>query len=445
LIREAPIGSSPLAHARFLHGTGQGNVTVARKTNLEPPNDWSQDSYPVQKLYEALPAYGGLKDVYITQNRFYGSRKIERLAELSALFTDLDYYNVPDLSQMQPRGVLQHALDHLERARIPSPSLAIATGRGIALVWRHEPVPAYVLPKWRRCQERIFEALKDLGADTSASDAARVLRLVGTYNSKSGAIVESIFEDLDYVWPFGDLADEVLPLTREELEERRAQRAARGTRTASEHEENPSVGFSSLTLHQARLDDLKRLIQLRGLDRLPPGQRDHWMFPAAVSLSYLVEPQAFEKKVIELGRDYAGWSEVETRSRMHAVLSKRQAAADGETAEWRGQQFDPRYRISNQKIIAMLRITLEEEVHLKTIISKDTKLQRDRERKVRERRLEGARPRDEYMAEAREFRQHRRQAAKTLRREGMSFREIGRELGVSHTEVSRLLDANSPN
>jgi hypothetical protein len=446
LISETPVGSSPLAHARFLHEAGRGHVTIARKTDLEPPGDWQQSSVPAEKLDEILPAYAGLRDVYISQNRFYGSRKIDRLAELSALFTDLDYYNVHDLSDMRPVGVLQLALDNLQQARIPPPSLAIATGRGIALVWRHEPVPRYVLPKWDLCQKEIYEALEDLGADPFAVDAARVLRLVGTYNSTNGTLVESIFENLEHVWPFGDLANEILPLPQEEFEERRrAQRAAKGARTASEPEENPSEGFSSRTLHQARLDDLKRLLQLRGLDRLPPGQRDAWMFHAAVSSSYLVGSQALEKRVIELGRDYAGWSEAETRTRMQAVLSRAQAAADGETAEWLGKRLDPRYRSTNKRIIATLKITPEEEVRLKTIISKETKRQRERERKQRERRAAGARPREEYLDERRELRHQRRQAAKRLQGEGKSLRKIGRELGVSPTEVSRLLNADSPN
>jgi hypothetical protein len=168
------------------------------------------------------------------------------------------------------------------------------------------------------------------------------------------------------------------------------------------------------------------------------------MFCAAVSLSYLLEPQALEKEVIELGRDWAGWSEGETRSRMHTVLSKRRAAADGKTTEWLDQQRDPRYRQSNQKIKSMLKITPEEEVLLKTIISKDTKRQRDRKRKERERREAGVRPRDEYLAETRELKQQRRQDAKKLRGKGMSLRKIGKELGVSPTEVRRLLNADSP-
>ena len=237
------VGSSSLAHARYLHEGGRGSVTLARKTGLKSPDDWQQFSDSAKKLYEVLPAYSGLSDVYISQNRFYGSRSSDRIAELSALFTDLDYYNIPDLSSMHPLGVLELAFENLERARIPRPSLAISTGRGIALVWRHEPVPGYVLSKWNLCQREIYEALEDLGADPSALDAARVLRLVGTYNSKSGALVESIFENLDYVWEFGDLADEILPLTREELEERRAQCAAREPRTAPQCEENPFEGI----------------------------------------------------------------------------------------------------------------------------------------------------------------------------------------------------------
>jgi hypothetical protein len=215
LIREAPIGASPLAHARYLHAAGKGKVTIGHKPGLEPLGEWNQHSYPVEKLYEVVPAYSGLKDVYITQNRFYGSRKISRLAELSALYADLDYYKRQELAQMHAKGVLDLALQALTREQIPLPSLAIATGRGLALVWRHEPVPLYVLPKWGRCQDRIFGALKDLGADPMAKNAAQVLRLAGTHNSKSGTLVECIFENLDYVWDFGDLADELLPLTQQ--------------------------------------------------------------------------------------------------------------------------------------------------------------------------------------------------------------------------------------
>jgi hypothetical protein len=429
-----PIGSSPLAHARYLHSTGNGYVTLAQNPG------WQQHSYPLEKLYEILPAYSGMDDVYITQNRFYGSRATSRIAELSALYSDLDYYKVSDFAHMPPEAVFDLALDALLRAKIPFPSLAIATGRGLALVWRHEPMPGHVLPKWAHCQQYIFEALKELGADPSATDAVRVLRLVGTYNSKSGKMVSTIFENLDEVWEFGELAEQILPVSQQQFEEHHARRRENGEklfaeapRRASKGRQDGEKGFNITTLCESRMEDLRRLMEIRGMEKLPPGRRDEWMFVAGVSLSYLVAPEALEKKMFALGREVADWSESETRSCMSTVLSRAHAAANGETLEWQGQQRTTRYWLSNEQIIRRLKITPGEEVHLKTIISKDTKRKRDRERKEKNRRSKGVVPRQEYIAERRESRQHDRTLAKQLKAQGMSLRKIATELEKSHS------------
>ncbi len=444
-----PIGSSPLNHAKYLHGSGKGTVTIGQKTNLEPSDQWKQTSYSVEQLYEVLPAYAGLNDVYITQNRFYGSRANNRVAELSAMYSDLDYYKVSDFAQMPPEAVFESAFDTLLQAKIPFPSLAISTGRGLVLVWRHESVPGHVLPKWACCQQYIFAALKELGADPGAKDAARVMRLVGTYNSKSGKMVETIFENLDEVWEFGDLADQILPVPQEQFDEERARRRddeekllSKPSRRASKGRQDGEEGFSTLaTLYESRLDDLRRLIELRGMEKLPPGQRDEWMFVAGVSLSYLVAPEALEKRMITLGREVADWREAETRSCISSVLSRAHAAADGKTLGWQGQQRTTRYWLSNEEIIRRLKITPEEEVHLATIISKDTKRQRDRKRKEKNRRYKGVTLREEYLAEGRDNRRHHRALAKQLKARGMSLRKIGSELGRSHTYVRDLLNS----
>jgi hypothetical protein len=248
--REALVNSPP-NDGRYLHGAGKGRVTVAQKTP-----DWQQRSYQTQQLDEVLPAYGGLNDVYISQNRFWGSRRtVSSLAQLSAMFVDLDYYKNPDLANMHPLGVTEIALEELQRAKIPHPSLAIATGRGLALTWRHDPVPRAVLPKWNLCQDHIFKALRRLGADPSARDAARVLRLVGSRNSKSDTIVEGIWEEQgDTIWDFDALTDEMLPLSREDLEERRARQrenrenreklVAKGARKPSKGRADPGKGLT---------------------------------------------------------------------------------------------------------------------------------------------------------------------------------------------------------
>lgn len=178
------------------------------------------------------------------------------------------------------------------------------------------------------------------------------------------------------------------------------------------------------------------------MEKLPPGGRDEWMYVAAVSWSYLVAPDVLEKRLVALGREVADWSEAETRSCISTVLSKARSAADGETLEWRGQERRPLYWLTNEEIIQRLKITPEEEQHLKTIISKDTKRQRDRKRKEHKRRSEGVVPREEYEADTREGRQHDRTLAKKLKvQEGMSYREIGRRIGKSHTQVRRLLES----
>ena len=74
---------------------------------------------------------------------------------------------------------------------------------------------------------------------------------------------------------------------------------------------------------------------------------------------------------------------------------------------------------------------------------KNTKKQRDRERKEKQRRSEGVAPREEYLAECRESRQHNRHLATELKAQGMSLREIGCELGISHMLVKRLLESGN--
>jgi hypothetical protein len=442
-----PIGSSPLAHARYLHDSGNQYVTIGRKIDRDPW--WIEAPYKVEQLYRTLPNYVGLNDVYLSLNRFYGSRK--RLARLSAMYSDLDYYNISELEHMPPEGVFSLALEALEQAKIPYPSLAMSTGRGLALVWRHKPVPGSARARWELCQEHIFEALEELGADSKAKDAARVFRVAGTYNSKSETLVQTVFENLEDVWEFGDLADEILPFTAEEWKQHKAQllakkteqESARGIRMASEAQRDGRKGFDSRTLHTRRLADLWRLLELRGMDKLPSGKRNSWMLVAGCSMSFLMDPQSLERELLVLGRKLADWSEAETRSRMYSVIANARSAAAGETVQWKGQQRDTRYRLTNREIIQRLEITPEEEQHFETIVSEDRskeiRRQRDRKRKENKRRSVGVRPRPEYLAERGEIRQGNRHRARKLKAQGMGLRKIAEELGISHTQVGSLL------
>ena len=143
------------------------------------------------------------------------SQLASRLDELDALFVDLDYYKT-EHADAHPQHVLGLTLEALQDKQLPPPSFAVASGRGLALVWLHHAVPRAALPRWRACQQVLWHTLRHLGADRLASDAARVLRLVGTRNSRSSTLVEGLTAPGE-PWDFDQLADEILPLQRAEL------------------------------------------------------------------------------------------------------------------------------------------------------------------------------------------------------------------------------------
>src|SRR4051812_30340298 len=136
-IQSRPRLDTPAEHALALHPAGLGRVTVAQRS---AGAGWRENSIAVADLPYVARQLAGEADVYLAQNRFFGQRRlVSRLAQLDALFVDLDYYRTAKAGA-HPHHVLGLALEALQAARIPAPSFAIASGRGLALVWLHDPV-----------------------------------------------------------------------------------------------------------------------------------------------------------------------------------------------------------------------------------------------------------------------------------------------------------------
>lgn len=192
---------NPEDHARWLHPvndtTTAGLVTIARQEQ----GHWVEQRVSVHDLPAVVRDLGGIRDTYISQNRFMGPRKITHLWQLDSMWADLDYQNTQDWQHRDPRAVLDVVQDTLMDARVPEPSFSVATGRGLALVWLHTPVPRAAVARWNACQKTLYTILRPYGADRLALDAARVLRLVGTRHSRSGRLVEAL-TPVGRVWPF---------------------------------------------------------------------------------------------------------------------------------------------------------------------------------------------------------------------------------------------------
>jgi DNA-binding NarL/FixJ family response regulator len=139
---------------------------------------------------------------------------------------------------------------------------------------------------------------------------------------------------------------------------------------------------------------------------------------------------SLEARAFRAGSGGGGWTERETRSKLHAIFRTAHEAAAGRRVEWQGLEIDPRYRMRNQTIIEALEITPEEEREMKTLISDDERRRRDRQRKNPEM------SRQEYEGRAAD----RRSQARRMAAEGVSRQQIARALGWSKRHVQRVLN-----
>ncbi len=428
---------SPADHARVLHPDGSiGLITLARRVN----GRWREQRIPAETLPDVVGLLSHVPDVYLSQNRFRGPRQIAHLLALDALWVDLDYQYVEEFAHCSPEGMRQVAYETLSDARVPPPSYTVATGRGLALVWLHEPVPRTALPRWRACQRTLHHALAELGADRAALDPARVLRVVGTENPKAGRGVTAL-TSVRAVWPFDALADEILPMTRTEIHDLQIQRALRASQKPSEGKNVAPQGFTTATLWAARLTDLQTLLELRWWGQLPPGHRDIWLFLAGVAMSWISEPFLMQRELTALAQQVGHWNARQVASHLHGVLKRAEQAQHGETISYHGQAFDPRYHFRTETILEWLDITPEEQAHMATLVAPEVARARHREaeRERKHRAGEVKQDRQSYVVQATERREERREQARILREAGKSYRAIATALGCSVSEAHRLL------
>jgi hypothetical protein len=438
--------NTPGQHAEVLHPlTAKGQVFVGRKYNLPPPKDWEQHAYKPWELDAVLYDVAGQLDVYLTQNRFAGRRRVlqQHLRQLVAFYTDVDYYNVPGLARLSPEAVYEMVLERLREAGVPEPSLAFCSGQGLYLVWLHVPVGWKELSRWQDCQYRLWRLLEPLGADANARDAARVLRVVGTTNSKNGALVYSL-RDPGPRWDFEELAEKIAAADLGEDEgqpgavlfDLRAQRAARREYKAPRR-------WDERSLWLGRWADLQILRRLRHEEMQMDDFRDRWLFLAGVAMSWITdppEPEFFERELLGLAEQVGGWADARTRSKMQAVFDRVRMVNRGEKVVWKETEWDPRFRFHTQTILSWLEIKLAEEREMYTLIGVDEKRRRNTENKRKKRRAEGAQPRADYEQQrAADIRKKRTSARRLKNTRKLSNEEIAKVMRVSERTVRRLL------
>jgi P4 family phage/plasmid primase-like protien len=147
-----------------------------------------------------------------TRNMGRASGKRENLCELRILWSDVDF------KRLAPRFRSVEAIVEMGQSLPYPPSIYIATGGGVHLLWILDEVLDVSLerPGAAALEATIVDTLKRLagvvGGDPRVCDLARILRLPGTVNSKPGVIdgecrvIEEV-SDWERQYPLADLEE----------------------------------------------------------------------------------------------------------------------------------------------------------------------------------------------------------------------------------------------
>ena len=412
----------PEQHYRLLHEKPYGTVLLWQPSH--PKKRWQKLRGNGDAIAEFLNALEKDRDTYLSVNQFDGWRTIDLLRSLRANFVDIDLKD-----GQRPEIALALALQELAHKRLPAPSFAVYSGRGLHLYWLLHPVPAQALPVWQRIEDKLVEALTEIGADPRARDCTRVLRLVGTRNNKNGAWVyaETI---TGYRWPLYELANEVLgprrkPRAKGQVRDLEAARARQGKSAA--HAIRGSIYERWHKVYQ----DLLTIGRHYGT--IPEGHRDTWLFLSAVALSWFARAEALEHEIELLAKSYTTLKGSEVKKVIKTIVARAEKAARGEKVEWNGQLVDPRYRFRRATLYRWIQPLIPNELlpNLHAIVPDNVATERKEKR-------DSARWGDRNTGKGyRQGTAEKAVRAREMRAQGMSYRKIAKYLGAPMTSVVR--------
>ena len=278
----------------------------------------------------------------------------------------------------------------------------IDSGRGLYLIWKIETVPSQALPLWKAIEEYLYKVLKTFGADRQALDPTRVLRVVGSVNSKSKSEVK-VLDEYNYIYTLREIQSEFLP----DLEERKAKTKGRKKKVRYIHDER--------NLYLARIHDITKLCELRDYDL--KGHRELILFLYRYYLCYFLEDT--EKALNDT---------LELNSMFRLPLASNEVKRATRSAETVFLSKNKDYRYKNTTLINLLEISESEERFMTTIISNKEYKRREniRVKKAYQEKLkvEGKLTEKEKLSQ-------RRAKIKDLLAEGLKQKDICLQLDIS--------------
>ncbi|MFL0167524.1 helix-turn-helix domain-containing protein [Candidatus Clostridium helianthi] len=413
----------------ILHEGDDGYIAIAAKKDKE----YVQYHYKVNDLtYNIGKAISLDANIYMTPNSFFmPKRKIENIRKLNALYIDIDYYNIEKLKTYDHERILAILENDYFGQDVPEPSFAIYTGRGLAIYWLIEPVPIKVLPLWNSIQKFFVDKLKDMGADSKSIDGARIMRLAGSINDKTGLRSKLYMYDENLVYTLRDIQNDYLPQLTPYINNPAYKGKGRRAKV---------VNFYTLySLHYARLNDILKIQELReGYCRnndgslSEEGQRELMCFLYRYwYCCYCNDTKQALQNTLEFNQGLK-------KPLPNAEVEKITEQAEKAYREWlldspNGVYKRGGYNYKNETLISLLNITEDEMRVLTTIINPSEKLRRQLVKEKEERRNENG------LTKREQQKQDRLKEIFALKEQGLKQIEIAKKIGVSRQAVSKLL------
>jgi hypothetical protein len=446
--QDARLRLAPAADSKLV-----ATVVVGRGKPVSQGGTRTEKPYPLNAIPAAVGALAGVPDVFVSTHAFLGWRRSDLARRLCSVVVDLDYGHVASSpwASRPPEVVADAVVAALHDEGVPTPNRLVSSGRGLYVQWLLEPTSARAAPRYQAVVRRLGAVLSEWSPDVPAgARLTSYFRVVGTVHSGTGTVVREVWRSPhpEYRWPFDDLAAEVLPRARDEIQgwrreaaERKAQvaslAAARAERRAAGAGPRPARTLTSASYWQGVLDDVHRLVAHRG-GSLPPGRRDGALFVAGVALSWTTDAEAVGDELDRLADAWGRWDSDETRARMNAVLDRTKEAAAGRTREHQGRRVDPRYRMRIDTVRQWLGVTDAEATAAGVRVLRGAEQRRmaEAERMRERRRRQGARSHEQRARDRDDV--ARRHADLLAQEPGLPLRDAAARLGVSKSALARI-------
>jgi len=380
----------------------------------------------ISGLRDIVHEYADQEDFYISPNTYYRpQRQNDNIRQLRALFIDLDLND--DVYVGKNEAIWE--MDRLaESGSIPPPSMVIDSGRGLHAYWIINNAPYGALQTWQELQDYLYYQLRHLGSDLKATDAARVLRLPGTVNSRNNAQCRIVVNE-PHKYSMYDLRSSYIKGYDKKTAVQRKQL------------KSGSVArfFNSYTLHLARAEDILTLCRLR-LYRVT-GYRNFIIHCYAYWRGiYVRDCDSLAEIVLDLNGQFTDPlpdRDISTivKSVLKAVdkfIEYEQGIRSGASKRIsKGMRDKAGYWYKNETLINRLNITDEEQKHLKAIIGMKEKYARNNDRRNESRRNEaGFTAREQLKAD-------RESEVRALIKSGMNKSDISKKIGIHRNTLSR--------